>query len=292
MNANLGCSPYMIAASCLSLLGSGSMIIDFLLHHREKLLYHRTVFYIALSCFINGFGTMMGEPRDGSPECWFMAIITGIFSLSSIFWTVYLTYRLHGVTRVSDSAHRPSKSRWKSLALHAACWGVPVLLTFLPLVQFSFGVPDGDYGWCFLVDHGKQSPYWLLFWWWMAFYLWVWLSIFCAAVLLIMTKATLNTASVEHQSFAIVLQALMRLRLYCAVIIISWLPYTILDLLYFFIYVPTSAENKSVCIAPVIACLQGVFTAIVYWSTEHARTNVRHKVMHIAPRKEVPTLPA
>jgi len=55
------------------------------------------------------------------------------------------------------------------------CWGIPIIVTFLPLINSTYGSPD-EQDWCWVVST-SNSPSWApLFWYWMSFYAWMWMG--------------------------------------------------------------------------------------------------------------------
>ena len=177
MGPSYGCSAYMIASAAVSTIGALSMLGHNYIMHRNKVtrsLYSEIITNLALGCLVNACGAMVGEAKDQSPECWYMGITTNIGSLVAMFWTAYLTYYLHTISKSSEILH--DKSLRYKITLYAICWGIPILVTLLPLSHFAIGAPD-TYGWCFLVDRGTQTPWGLFAAWWGSFYLWLWISI-------------------------------------------------------------------------------------------------------------------
>lgn len=63
--------------------------------------------------------------------------------------------------------------------LHLICWGLPILLTLLPLtVGLEYGVKEGnDHEWCSLSNPNDIPGWELTFWTFASFYFWVWLSV-------------------------------------------------------------------------------------------------------------------
>jgi hypothetical protein len=59
---------------------------------------------------------------------------------------------------------------------HILCWVFPLIVTFLPLSTSTYANDDANSGWCFIANR-SDSPSWsLLFWFIVAFYLWVWIA--------------------------------------------------------------------------------------------------------------------
>ncbi len=93
--------------------------------------------------------------------CWWEGIVTNIFTLSAIFWTIDITlllYSIIGFKRVSHSLAYVHSAAWYisissshifppiqvitiSWWHHLLCWGVPIIVTLAPLINSTYGAP-------------------------------------------------------------------------------------------------------------------------------------------------------
>jgi len=75
----------------------------------------------------------MGTPLNHSSSCYFEGIVTNVFTLSSVFWCVLITFLLNTIVNKA----RPFEiKKW----MHLLCWGLPVLLTLLPFTKTNYGI--------------------------------------------------------------------------------------------------------------------------------------------------------
>lgn len=103
--------------------------------------------------------------------------MTNIFGLSGIMWTVMLTFLLYSIVVLE----KPIKPDWGH---HLVCFGVPIVATFIPLTNTTYGPPEGE-GWCWIVAT-ESSPEWAEpLWFWLSFYLWIWGSVVVMGFLLL-----------------------------------------------------------------------------------------------------------
>jgi tellurite resistance protein TehA-like permease len=112
----------------------------------------------------------LGNTPNGSFACWFQGLFTNYNYLSSIMWSTVITYQVWLIVCRKDVI--------KDLTgAHILCWGLPLVVTLLPLTTSTYANPEEDQGWCFVANR-SDSPSWsLLFWFIVAYYLWVWIAI-------------------------------------------------------------------------------------------------------------------
>ena len=173
----------MVVASILSLCGC-SLIVFF--HFRLSIaqrnkVYNKIILYVVLSDFFAATGTIFGTEKDHTFRCSLQAFLTTAFPLSSILWTTVTFYLFY-------LAIRNRKSRKNAmLKMHLICWGLPLILTLLPLTSVRYGIEDhqsASNGWCFYSKR-QDTPDWTLsFWIIVSFYLWVWLSVLTFSILI------------------------------------------------------------------------------------------------------------
>lgn len=161
----------MRVPAVLSIIGSLFMIITYLIFPRfHTLKYMEIIFYVSLNDLIASIGVAIGYVNSGSIACWIQGITTNYNYLSSILWTVVLSYDLFSIIKSSKPIrdHR---------ICHIICWGFPLLTTLLPLSTNTIATPKQSSDWCF-IGNRYDSPAWgILVWEILSFYLWVWLSI-------------------------------------------------------------------------------------------------------------------
>ena len=119
---------------------------------------NKIVFYISISQIGSSVGTMLGQPYNGTPECYTQALFTNIFPYVYTFWTTIAAYMLYRVV------HNLNPIDIDSTFIQCACWGIPVILSLLPLTTDTFGNEDTDWGWCY-IKSSSRSPEWTVSFW-------------------------------------------------------------------------------------------------------------------------------
>lgn len=244
----------MIIPSCISMVASLLMMISLL---TRKALIRKTsfriLFYLALSNFLTSLGSSVGFPSNGSATCYFEGIITNIFTLSSIFWNVTLTYLLYTIC-VDD---KPYRINWIT---HVICWGLPTTVTFLPFANnLTYG---GESDWCFLVDTSKSPRWALLAWIFLSFYAWVWLGVIIMISLIVYLYWKIYKSSSGSAS-TLIEGVFARVKWYPAVTIICWGIQTFFDV----IYVVEPEISLYSRVFDGLSCCQGLFMTIIFLST-------------------------
>jgi hypothetical protein len=119
-------------------------------------------YYGVLSNIAFSVSTMVGSPSSGSVACWWEAIVSNIFGLSGLLWNT--TYALAFYEKF-HSYHLPIAY------VHAICWGLPILVTFLPLLQVTYGKHDYSGNWCFIISssHGVATTE-VIYWYWISYF--------------------------------------------------------------------------------------------------------------------------
>jgi len=103
---------------------------------------------------------------DAYEQCIAQAVLTQLFSLSSIAWTTSIAFTLKRA--ILDKVH-PDSLGANLPRYQLVCWGVPIFLTILPTFSKSYGYSNG---WCWLVDDSFGNA-----WKFCSFYLPLWISI-------------------------------------------------------------------------------------------------------------------
>lgn len=138
----------------------------------------RLAHYNAISCFLSIPGTLIGDgAKDGTFLCWFQGISLNWFPLSSAFWVVVIALQLQVL--INGQPLSQNYNRY-----HIICWGVPFLVSILPLTTNTYG--KGDNAAICFVSNRKDSPYWgQEFWIIASFFIWLWLSLLTVLYLVI-----------------------------------------------------------------------------------------------------------
>eukprot|EP01041_Mallomonas_annulata_P013808 gene13808-29362_t len=144
----------MLGVSIISIISTAVILGIYLSHsYLRRKPYVQMVFYAALADFIGAISTLFGELEDGTNICVAQGILSNIFPLASVFWTLAIAYLLYANVVLL-------KPFLISRYLHLLCWGFPTLITLLMYTTNRIGLPDPDnVGWCF-VGNTSSSPGW------------------------------------------------------------------------------------------------------------------------------------
>ena len=111
----------------------------------RSLRYVELVTYVSLNDMIASIGLALGGSKTGSFVCTFQAIVTNLNYLSAIFWTTIIAYQLWLAVHYNHTIQQN-----QMLLIHLICWGLPIILTLLPLSTNDYGNADDESTWCFI----------------------------------------------------------------------------------------------------------------------------------------------
>jgi hypothetical protein len=213
------------------------------------------VFYMFISNMLTSFGSLTGAPADGSGACWFEGIVTNIFTLSSVLWTAVLTLMLYSLL---VSKH-PMKV---TLLTHAICWGIPLLATFLPFIDSTYGSPGGAEDWCWVVTT-DDAPAWVpVLWYWLSFYAWLWLAF--ATTIVTFCLIILEFKKILPTTRATFLSIFNKLSGYPIIILACWLGSSVSD---FYEYTDPNfgLDDGPNALITAMDCSMGLLSALYFW---------------------------
>jgi hypothetical protein len=259
----------MRVASAATIMASACVIWVFLKHAdiRNKN-FNRIVFYMAICQVGDATGTAIGLVENGSPACWIQGTLTNWFPYSKLFWNAVASYMIYSVI------HNSAPVDLFSLRMNIFCWGFPVILTFIPLTQVTFGAEnEGHRGWCFLKSRRNSPPGALLFWisfsyFWFYACLLVYVYFIGLSVRRVsgMTKSVGNAQTLHHMR-----DYLMKLIWYPIISAVVWLPEAGFDL---HAAIDTNAPNDRidgsmawVYAGHLLPILDGCLVSVVYFLT-------------------------
>jgi hypothetical protein len=235
----------LASLSILSTVCSATIILAYALVPAVRTRkYFEALFYIGISNFFTSFANSFGFVRDDSPECWVQGIVTNVFAVSSIAWTVVVSLILnHAVTRAVMLEITP--------LMHLICWGLPVIVTFIPLSEVSFGSKGGQ-NLCFF-----ETPdfFKLVLWRWIGFYVWIMLGV-VIIIFLFINMFCKKTNMITEKAF--LKKLFHKLKYYPVTIVVCWLPVAVFDSVpdnSAWFYTSTNA----------LSCFHGTLLAIVFW---------------------------
>ena len=256
MDFNRGDTPLMFAFSMLSIVTVLPMILSFVIFsHIRKKQYMRVVLYLAISNLLNNIGSLPGQPVNNSFACWFSALITNIFTLASVFWSLVITFMIH---RIVFTSKIPAVD-WK---YHALCWGLPCVVTFLAFINATYGAPDG-LGWCWVVPTASTPPWGLIFWYWETFYFWLTLGIF--AMMMMCAHVIYHIKYLHSATQEKLMQIINSVKYYPIILAVCWSG----QLVYDNVSAYTTFPGMDVVgqFSLTIACAQGFFTSTLFFSS-------------------------
>eukprot|EP01032_Pedospumella_encystans_P010173 gene10173-11911_t len=124
------------------------------------------ILYMSISDLGLNFVSAFGYPADGSALCWIQGLLATYFTIASWFWTTMLAFRVYSMIRYGSC-------KLTLVNMHLIAWGVPALLTLLPLTTTDYGRGDGSLEWC-LFTARKGFPLWVMdFWSYITFFIWL-----------------------------------------------------------------------------------------------------------------------
>jgi hypothetical protein len=220
--------------SALSLAGSLFITVAFLYFKRLRSFSFMLVATLSLTDFVGQVLDFVQPPSveleamdRGAPltaACWVQALSDSFFQLASVLWTTAIAATLYMsvfLRMPADVVER--KYKWFALA----CYGVPAVLTLLPLSDAAYG-PAG--GWCWI--RGNKD-----YWRYIQFYAPLWLAIIFNAVvytrvvmLLRRTMAAAKQVSAgmgggsDDEAVHTMHAILRRLQVYPFILLVVWLP--------------------------------------------------------------------
>ena len=232
----------------------------------QKKSHNQIIFNIAISELFSAIGGCLGISRNGTFKCWIQVFLTNYFPLTCIFWTTVIGYFLWCLLDIQNAQEKHKQilsQRW----VHIVCWGVPLVVTFFPLLTDHYGTFDGNDGWCFLRPGTKYPEWTYLFWLIVAFFGWVYLAVFSFLFLVIFVFIKITqTDYPEPRLKAIAYKSLRRLVSYPLIILLSWASLTVYIL--WSTFYPHARQLQVpvfVYISFTVPLLSGLFTSLAFF---------------------------
>lgn len=232
----------------------------------RKLRYIELATYVAICDIFASLAVAIGYSETGSFACGFQSFFNSMFTLAGLFWSVVILYQVWLITVHGKVLQDLTK-------FHFICWGLPMLLTLLPLCDLKYGNSDDSQHWCYLVGGGIDET---LGWMISTFFIWCWLAICLNVYFLVAIAIKLKQMAVVPDK---VNTALLRLVGYPAIFTLAWLPMTVVELLQ--VGGHTHSLLNSDTMEIVITCLAvspGLFQSMVFF---YMNKNVRLKWYHM-----------
>ena len=249
-----GSTATMFGVSLASMLASLSIVITFLVFRKKMQTKKAMVLYLYIfGCHLMTSASMMvGSPLNGSKECWYQGIISNWFTMSAIMWTILVLLLLY-----SNIAY--PKPLEISIYHHALCWGLPTLLTFLPLSNSTYGISNGN-GYCRVIGPSQIT------WMWIGYYGVIYTCILNAGIISICFFVQLHTTVQLRQTVNKFKSAFFVVSAYPVVFLFCWLPSTIADMLSV-LHPDAPLSLEAINVTTGLACSTGLISAVVFWVT-------------------------
>lgn len=130
-----------IIVSSISMLGS--CVIIFFYHHLRDLKRRNSPFHlICMMSYCDLLRSSFYMIADRSKGlCTLQAVGTSYFDLSCLLWGGSIAYTLHTSFLMNNKVFAPSRTVTSSnlLMYYIVCWGVPLIVSLLPLSTDSYG---------------------------------------------------------------------------------------------------------------------------------------------------------
>ena len=255
----------LTVSACQNLFGSlsisccSAVVASFILFPEiRKLRYIELATYVAV-CDI---WSALGDQETGTFGCGFQSVVNSVFTLAGLFWSVVILYQVWLITLYG-------KILQDLTVFHFVCWGLPVVVTLLPLFDLKYGDSDDSEHWCYLMGGNVgQRIGWMIG----SFFVWCWiailLNVYFLAAIIIKLKQMAVVPTVLNTT-------LLRLIGYPAIYTIAWLPMTAVELTQVSGYGTRVLNSTSTEVAvTALAISPGFFQALVYF---YINKNVRLK---------------
>ncbi|OWM78335.1 G-protein coupled receptor 1 [Punica granatum] len=128
-----------VGASSLSFVGSGFIVLCYVLFKELRKLSFKLVFYLALSDMLCSFFSIVGDPSKGF-FCYAQGYSTHFFCVASFLWTTVIAFTLHRTV----VRHKTDVDDLEAM-FHLYVWGISLAMT----VVRSIGNDHKHFGaWC------------------------------------------------------------------------------------------------------------------------------------------------
>lgn len=250
--------------SSASALGS-LLVIAVYARYKEirSKVYNHIILNISIVDLLVAIGTLIGLPSDGSLACFIQSPLVNIGQVAQIFWVTVLAYYLYMILS-AVTLRLQSANVLVSWKMYLLCYGVPVLVSFLPLTTVPFGAIDG--GWCYIKE-GSKYKWTLELWYVVSIFFWLYgaIAIYFGLFYYIYVKMYRDGSSVVVKSVA---KAVSRIVWYPIALVVNYIP---LSIFLFWLTVDKDAKIGLLgLIGLVVQLLQGLVDSIIFMITTPA----------------------
>jgi len=252
---NTALSAVRIVGSTFSMIGSGFIILMFLVFADLRKFAFKLVFLVSICDLILGLGTYLGDGNDDNTFCHFQAFIIQFGSISEVLWTGVIAYSIREVVLVQP---RNTRIEDKMNRFHMFVWTAAFVSCILPIFTDSYGDADG---WCWISKNDEHRKSWGTAWRMICFYIPLWVTII---FIIVVYRRTLKVLDRTGESFK-------RMRYYPLVLIVIYFFATVDRIWQIF-----APANYELCVFRVFfSSLAGFFNAIIYGWTPAVQDKVR-----------------
>ena len=218
------------------------LLTIFIFQDLRRLTFVRIITLVTINDLIASLGFSMGKSPNGSFQCTFQAFTSCFNYLSSLFWCTVISLEVSVYKSIMSklvNKYLVCQQVWASLHIenrrvtpnkiilvHCICWGIPLLVTLLPLTTNTYGKTNEDAPWCFIGTRAGSPSWGILVWDLCSFFIWLWLVLILNMWLITSIIYRLKTITNTNQ---IVNWQVANLCLYPIVAILCWTPATIID---------------------------------------------------------------
>jgi hypothetical protein len=250
---------FMFGISALSGVGClATMIVIFFSKNLKTKFYNQVIFHIALSDGIFALGTSMGIPNDGSIACSIQAILTNIGPVGTLTWTTVLAYHVFAILAYPVSYSQ--RNITISNQLSSICWGIPIIVTILPLSTVKYGLMEG--GWCYIKE-GQHYKWTLHLWYVVSYFGWLYSAIIVYVALIFYVYFYHLRDPSKSTTAPHIIAVVRKLLWYPIILLCTWCVNTIY--LFWIVVEPNRNLNTMGFVAMLIPLFSGFFTSIAFF---------------------------
>lgn len=191
---------------------------------------------------------------SSSGLCNLQALLLSYFGLASMMWSVSIAFTLHMAFLRDAPGWSSNEVHLKNRKYQVLCFGLPCVLTLLPLFSSSYGDTGG---WCWIHDDDSISIVWRF----LQFYIPLWAAI--SYNIFVYTKVHRKIKAIQQLDPSSNTTMMSRMKYYPLVLIICFTPGTINIL---FELSGKSSFGLNILHA-IFAASQGMMNAVVYGLT-------------------------
>mmetsp|Transcript_14426 Transcript_14426/g.21411 ORF Transcript_14426/g.21411 Transcript_14426/m.21411 type:complete len:330 (+) Transcript_14426:42-1031(+) len=266
--------------SILSCIGSGFICLSSLISSRLRTFAYSLILALALSNIGVDASFLYGTTTDSnSIECFVQGVSHVYFALVGFFVTTAITTTCYRMVVKQDFTRND-----RIFPVMCICWGVPLPLSFLPLITNNYGEAGV---WCSIVSQFEENvDFWGLFWSITILYIPLWFTVGLNIWMHFAVSKSLHrlerAASSHSEQAGLVkgqsrfLGVIVRLRLYPLVLCICW-SWASVNKIYEIVS-PSSPQFWLYILQYTFQSLNGVLFALIYVITPSVRAEWKRKL--------------